>query len=85
MPVLQVVAEAAALVAQSGAEVVDINLGCPVRRVVSKGAGAALLQEPARLRQLLNRVRIGAWSFDKFEKAISMNIPLGLFIIMLLI
>jgi nifR3 family TIM-barrel protein len=50
-------AEAAAVVAQSGAEVVDINLGCPVRRVVSKGAGAALLRDPAGLRGLLARVR----------------------------
>lgn len=52
-------AEAAAVVAQSGADVVDINLGCPVRRVVSKGAGAALLRDPAGLRALLARVRDG--------------------------
>ncbi len=50
-------AEAAAVVTQSGADVVDINLGCPVRRVVSKGAGAALLRDPERLAKLLNRVR----------------------------
>jgi len=51
--------EAAAVIAQSGAEVVDINLGCPVRRVVSKGAGAALLRDPDRLRTLLAQVREG--------------------------
>jgi tRNA-dihydrouridine synthase B len=51
--------EAAEIVAQSGAEVVDINLGCPVRRVVSKGAGAALLREPDVLSALLSRVRGG--------------------------
>lgn len=50
-------AEAAQVVAQSGAEVVDINLGCPVRRVVSKGAGAALLRDPDALHALLARVR----------------------------
>ncbi len=51
--------EAAAVVAQSGAEVVDINLGCPVRRVVSKGAGAALLRDPDGLGALLCQVRSG--------------------------
>lgn len=50
-------AEAAMVVAQSGAEVIDINLGCPVRRVVSKGAGAALLRDPVGLHALLARVR----------------------------
>ncbi len=51
--------EAAAMVATSGAEVVDINVGCPVRRVVSKGAGAALLRDPDGLSALLIRVRRG--------------------------
>jgi len=50
-------AEAAAVVAKSDADVVDINLGCPVRRVVSKGAGAALLRDPVALHALLAQVR----------------------------
>jgi len=51
--------EAAKVIATSGAEVVDINLGCPVRRVVSKGAGAALLRDPDALSALLIRMRDG--------------------------
>lgn len=30
---------------QAGPDLIDINFGCPVRKVVSKGAGAAMLQD----------------------------------------
>jgi tRNA-dihydrouridine synthase B len=52
-----VLAEAASLVQELGFDGVDINAGCPVRKVVRKGAGAALLREPARLHAILTRVR----------------------------
>lgn len=38
--------EAAAALGRLGFDFVDINMGCPVRRVTSAGAGAALLSDP---------------------------------------
>jgi nifR3 family TIM-barrel protein len=39
---------AAELVAEAGAEAIDLNFGCPVRKVCKTGAGAALLDDPAK-------------------------------------
>jgi tRNA-dihydrouridine synthase B len=43
-----VLADAAAKAVAAGADLIDINMACPVRKVVKTGAGAALLAEPAR-------------------------------------
>lgn len=39
--------QAASMVKNMGFSVIDINMGCPVRKVMKKGAGAALLANPA--------------------------------------
>ena len=39
---------AASIVAEAGADMIDINMGCPVRKVCRTGAGASLLEEPDR-------------------------------------
>jgi len=52
-----VLSEAARIVADSGADLLDINMGCPVRKVVKTGAGAALMKEPGKVRLILQAVR----------------------------
>lgn len=37
-----------------GADVIDINLGCPVPKVVNDGCGAALLREPEQVGRILD-------------------------------
>jgi nifR3 family TIM-barrel protein len=49
--------EAAIIVQDQGADLLDINLGCSVRKVVKQGAGAALMREPDRLASILRAVR----------------------------
>ncbi|MBC7185449.1 MAG: tRNA dihydrouridine synthase DusB [Calditrichaeota bacterium] len=44
-----VVAEAVQLVQQLRPELIDLNFGCPVPKVIRQGAGAVLLKEPARM------------------------------------
>ena len=41
-----VMREAASKVAEAGADLIDLNMGCPVRKVCKTGAGAALLDDP---------------------------------------
>jgi tRNA-dihydrouridine synthase len=43
-----VMREAAAMVAGARADLIDLNMGCPVRKVCKTGAGAALLGDPAK-------------------------------------
>jgi len=50
-------AEAGRIAQSKGAALVDINLGCPVKRVCRAGAGAALLREPKRVGRILAAVR----------------------------
>jgi len=49
-------AEAARLVEGYG-ELIDINMGCPVRKVVGTGAGSALLKEPLKVAGIIRAVR----------------------------
>jgi tRNA-dihydrouridine synthase B len=47
-------AEAARVLEGLGADVIDVNLGCPVPKVVDSGCGAALLNEPEQVGRILD-------------------------------
>ena len=51
------VAEAARIVADRGADIIDLNMGCAVPKVTRQGAGAALLLDPARVGRMVTAVR----------------------------
>jgi nifR3 family TIM-barrel protein len=53
----QRMAEAASAVEAAGADVVDINLGCPMPRIVRKGVGAAMLKDLDLLGRVLRLMR----------------------------
>jgi tRNA-dihydrouridine synthase B len=52
----EILSQAARMVEDVGADVVDLNVGCPVRKVVKRGAGAALLGNLDLLTQIIHRV-----------------------------
>ena len=50
--------QAAAFIDDLGtADIIDINFGCSVRKVIKQGAGVALMKDPALARKLLKAVR----------------------------
>lgn len=49
-------ADAARLNVDNGAQIIDINMGCPAKKVNKKLAGSALLKEPALVEKILNSV-----------------------------
>jgi nifR3 family TIM-barrel protein len=53
----KVVAEAARIATNEGADIIDLNMGCPVPKVVRQGAGAALLRDAETVAKLVDSVR----------------------------
>jgi tRNA-dihydrouridine synthase B len=56
----EVMASAAEAVAAAGADLIDLNMGCPVPKVCKTGAGAALLTEPDRATALVRAAARGS-------------------------
>ena len=50
-------AESAAMIEAMGADIVDINLGCPVKKVVRQGGGSNLLRDLPLMEKVLKAVR----------------------------
>ncbi len=55
----QIMAEAATFLASlpQAPDIIDINMGCPVRKIVGNGEGAALMQNPALAQQIVRAVK----------------------------
>ena len=49
-------AEAAAILSSYHPDIIDINMGCPVKKVTKRGAGAALLTDPGRAELIIKKV-----------------------------
>lgn len=45
----EAMAEAARMVQDAGPDLIDLNFGCPVKKVASKGAGAGLMRDPEKM------------------------------------
>src|SRR3954471_7298397 len=56
----EVMRSAAASVAEAGADLIDLNMGCPVPKVCKTGAGAALLSDPDRAVAVARAAREGS-------------------------
>ena len=52
----EMLAEAARLNVDAGAQVIDINMGCPAKKVCNKAAGSALLRDEGLVARILERV-----------------------------
>jgi nifR3 family TIM-barrel protein len=50
-------AEAARMVEAAGADILDINFGCSVKKILKSGSGAALMKEPEKSKKILGVVR----------------------------
>ena len=52
----RVMSDAARMVAAAGADIVDVNFGCPVKKVTKTGAGATLLDDPDRACRIVEAI-----------------------------
>ncbi|MBW2369753.1 MAG: tRNA dihydrouridine synthase DusB [Deltaproteobacteria bacterium] len=53
----EIVAEAAQIVEETGVDILDINFGCSVKKILKSGSGAALMKVPDKTRRILTAVR----------------------------
>lgn len=67
----EIMAEAAAILSDHPVNIIDINMGCPVRKVIKKGAGAALIKNPRLAGEIISRVR------DNSRHPVTVKIRIG--------
>ena len=52
----EILEKAACKIEQLGPDIIDINMGCSVRKVSGRGSGAALLRDPAKIGRIFRRL-----------------------------
>lgn len=52
-----IMAQAARRLEAHGADLIDVNCGCPKTKIRKKGAGSALLEEPEKLVAIIHKIR----------------------------
>ncbi len=52
----EMMGNAAAILSEYPLDIIDINMGCPVRKVVKKGAGSALMKTPALAAEIIRQI-----------------------------
>ena len=70
-PNVEIVSESVRMLSERGFDTVDINMGCPVKKIVGKGWGAAMLQFPERISDTV------AASRALITKPLSVKVRLG--------
>ncbi len=67
----QILAEATRIAADHGASAIDLNCGCPVRKILAAGAGVKLMEDSALIGKIVASMR------QRTELPISIKIRLG--------
>ena len=53
----QILATAAKILQDRGADIIDLNMGCPVPKIVKTGAGSALMRDPQNAAKVFQTIR----------------------------
>ncbi len=69
--------EAAKYVAELGFDGIDINMGCPDRSVEKQGAGAAMMKDQNKAREIIQAVKDGVKDSKKKNVSISVKTRIG--------
>jgi tRNA-dihydrouridine synthase B len=59
------------IVKEGNADILDINMGCPARKIVNKGAGSALLREPDKVYRIVKAIK------ENIDIPVTVKIRLG--------
>lgn len=64
-------AEAAEILVEQGAQIIDLNLGCPAKKVYNKAAGSALMAEPEKVAEIFSAL------VDRLEVPVTVKMRTG--------